>query len=82
MPPQKASPERAKSLHRVANFQTASYHRDNITGNRDYRSGTFWHTPFTGQYPRDPSQTFEKRQAEIQQLRDEAEKSGSRRTGD
>jgi hypothetical protein len=29
-----------------------SYHRPEITGNPAYSAGRFWHTPFTGQYPR------------------------------
>lgn len=52
----------------VASFLTASYHRDDITGNRRYSYGWFWHTPITGQYPRDPSMTHKQRQAEIQQI--------------
>ncbi len=35
-----------------------SYHRQDITGNPAYSSGQFWHTPFTGQYPRDPKYWF------------------------
>ncbi len=37
----------------IAHSLTNSYHRDDITGNPDYSSGRFWHTPFTGQLPRD-----------------------------
>ncbi len=37
----------------LANYLTSSYHRDDITGNPDYSSGRFWHTTFTGQYPRE-----------------------------
>ena len=32
-----------------------SYHGETITGNPAYSSGTFWHTPITGQYPREPN---------------------------
>jgi hypothetical protein len=57
----------------VASFLTASYHRDDITGNRDFSSGFFWHTPFTGQYPRGPGMTFEQRRAEMQRIIHEIE---------
>jgi len=52
----------------VARYLTASYHRDDITGNRAYSSGRFWHTPFTGQFHRDPNMTFERRQAERERI--------------
>ena len=39
-------------------YLTDSYHGDSITGNPHYSSGRFWHTPFTGQYPRDPNIKF------------------------
>ena len=52
----------------VARFLTESYHRDDITGNRAYSSGGFWHTPFTGQLQRDPNMTFERRQAERERI--------------
>lgn len=52
----------------VASYLTATYHRDDITGNRSYSSGWFWHTPFTGQYPRDPAMTPERREAEHRRL--------------
>ena len=38
-----------------------SYHRDAITGNPSFASGRFWHTALTGQYPRDPGQTYDAR---------------------
>ena len=38
-------------------YLTASYHRDDVTGNPRYASGRFWHTPFTGQMPRAANQT-------------------------
>jgi len=41
----------------LAAHLAASYHRDEITGNPRYSSGRFWHTPFTGQYPRDKAKT-------------------------
>lgn len=40
-----------------ANLLASSYHQNNITGNPDFASGRFWHTPFTGQYPRDHDKT-------------------------
>jgi hypothetical protein len=39
----------------TARFLAHSYHGDTITGNPRFSSGRFWHTPFTGQYPRDQS---------------------------
>lgn len=41
-----------------------SYHSDSITGNPKYSSGRFWHTSFTGQYPRD-----HKKMAELKEIR-------------
>jgi hypothetical protein len=38
----------------TAGHLTSSYHRDDITGNPEHASGRYWHTLFTGQYPRDP----------------------------
>lgn len=40
-----------------ATYLSSSYHRDTITGNPKYSAGRFWHTPFTGQYPRDRVKT-------------------------
>lgn len=37
----------------TAGHLASSYHSDNITGNPNYASERFWHTSFTGQYPRD-----------------------------
>lgn len=37
-----------------------SYHAENITGNPEYSSGRFWHTPFSGQYPRAKTATGER----------------------
>ena len=45
----------------VASKLAHSYHRDDITGNPRYASGRFWHTPLTGQYPRDEAYTFKAR---------------------
>ncbi|MCX6907805.1 MAG: hypothetical protein NTY01_07160, partial [Verrucomicrobia bacterium] len=42
----------------IAEYLAASYHRKDITGNPAFSSGQFWHTPFTGQYPRDPKCWF------------------------
>ncbi len=36
---------------------SSSYHREAVTGNPAYSAGRFWHTPFTGQYPRDREKT-------------------------
>ncbi|MEM7391254.1 MAG: hypothetical protein AAF492_02815 [Verrucomicrobiota bacterium] len=41
----------------ASSYLSSSYHREDITGNDKYSSGRFWHTPFTGQYPRDKSKT-------------------------
>ena len=38
-------------------YLTDSYERPDITGNPAFSSGRFWHTPFTGQYPRDMEKT-------------------------
>lgn len=65
----------------VARFLTASYHRDDITGNRAYSSGRFWHTPFTGQFQRDPNMTFERRQAERERIIREIENSEQNAAG-
>jgi hypothetical protein len=48
-----------------ASHLASSYHGDDITGNPSYSSGRFWHTGFTGQYPRDRSKTprFRRRDA-------------------
>ncbi len=62
----------------IAIYLTNSYHGDSITGNPHYSSGRFWHTPFTGQYPRDPNIQFEGRILEKRkQAADAASKSRS-----
>ena len=40
-----------------AGYLAWSYHSDDITGNPNYSSDRFWHTWFTGQYPRDRAKT-------------------------
>jgi hypothetical protein len=45
----------------TSNYLATSYHSENITGNPDYASARFWHTPFTGQYPRDAKKMAEYR---------------------
>ena len=45
---------------RTASLLTNTYHGDAITGNPEFSSGRFWHTPFTGQYPRDQSRPRER----------------------
>jgi hypothetical protein len=57
----------------LAQAATASYHRDDITGNKDFAAGWFWHTPFSGQYSRHPEMTFKKRYAERDSLLREIE---------
>ncbi len=36
-----------------AKHLTSSYHSERVTGNPSYATERYWHTPFTGQYPRD-----------------------------
>ncbi len=44
-----------------ASYLASSYHQKHITGNPDFASERFWHTPFTGQYPRDKAKMERKR---------------------
>lgn len=44
-----------------ASYLASSYHQKHITGNPDYASERFWHTPFIGQYPRDKAKMERKR---------------------
>ncbi len=53
----------------TARHLTASYHRDDITGNPYYSVGKFWHTPFTGQYVRESESERESREAESERIR-------------
>jgi hypothetical protein len=36
-----------------------SYHGPGVTGNPAFSSGRFWHTPVSGQFPRDPKKVEE-----------------------
>lgn len=54
----------------LASYLTASYHREDITGNPYYSQGRFWHTTFTGQYIRESKEAEAAREAEIQRLKD------------
>ena len=49
----------------LAGFLASSYHGEDVSGNPDFSSGQFWHTPISGQYPRD----LEKTQAFHESLR-------------
>lgn len=43
----------------------SSYHLPSITGNPKYTSGRFWHTAFTGQYPRDHEKMAEIKEIQL-----------------
>ena len=60
----------------TASYLASSYHSDSITGNPVYASDRFWHTAFTGQYPRDHAKMAAYRQ-EWLRAREEPESENS-----
>jgi hypothetical protein len=52
----------------TAGHLTSSYHLDTVTGNPNYTSGRFWHTPLSGQYPRDRGKMKQYQQAQVAKM--------------